>query len=319
MNIQEVTKVPIWKIRWQLFLRSFKTNWEIFKENRLAVSGLIIIFFFVILSILHPILIRTVWDPMIYDPVVGFDETPLLEGKTHPQPPSWKHLLGTDPLGRDILSQLMASTPNEFALGVLAALITVSIGTLIGAASAYFGGAVDTFFMRLADLLMLFPMIPFLMFLSAMIEITLVKLALIIGVISGFGGITLVLKAQALTVRVKPFIEAAKASGGSSWYIIIKHIVPNILPLSFLYMMFNVTGAIFSEAVLSFFGLLNIDMSWGIMIHTAEYAGYLIGENIPKYWWLWLPAGSAITLLCAAFYFVGRGLEEIVNPRLRKR
>ncbi|RKX48194.1 MAG: ABC transporter permease, partial [Thermotoga sp.] len=154
---------------------------------------------------------------------------------------------------------------------------------------------------------------------SAFIELTLFKLALIIGLISGFGSITIVLKSQALTVKVRPFIEAAKSAGASDGYIIFKHIIPNILPLSFLYMMFSVTNAIFSEAVLSFLGLVNIRMSWGIIIHTAQANGYLIGSFIAKYWWLWAPPGVSITLLCSAFYFLGRGLEEIINPRLRKR
>ena len=249
-----------------------------------------------------------------YDPVTGNDG--LL---SNPSKPSALHPFGTDPLGRDILSQMMYSTPREFVLGVTAAFITVFIGTIIGATSAYYGGAVDTFFMRLADIIMLFPSLPLLMVLSAFMELTLFKLALIIGIISGFGSITIVLKAQALTVKVRPFIEAAKSAGGSDWYIIRKHIIPNILPLSFLYMMFSVTGAIFTEAVLSFFGLVNIRMSWGIILYTASSQGYLIGTNIGTFWWLWVPPGVAITLICSAFYFLGRGLEEIVNPRLRKR
>jgi len=243
-----------------------------------------------------------------------------LLGVSHPLPPSRWHPLGTDPHGRDIFVQLMRSTPSEFALGVLAALITVVIGTLIGTTAAYYGGLVDAFFMRLADIVMLFPTIAFLIVLSGFIEMDLIKLAIILGLLSGFGSITLVLKAQALTIKVKPFIEAARVAGGTTAYIIFNHIIPNVMPLSFLYMMFNVTSAVFSEAVLSFFGLLKVRMSWGIMINTVWNLGYLSsGQSIGAYWWTWVPAGAAITLLCSAFYFLGRGLEEIVNPRLRKR
>ncbi|MCD6450457.1 MAG: ABC transporter permease [Thermotogaceae bacterium] len=249
-----------------------------------------------------------------YDPVTGNDGL-----YNNPAPPSVLHPLGTDPLGRDIMAEMMYSTPREFVLGVTAALITVVIGTLIGATAAYYGGAIDTFFMRLADIVMLFPSLALLMVLSAFIELTLFRLALIMGIISGFGSITIVLKAQALTVKVRPFIEAAKSAGGSNRYIITRHIIPNILPLSFLYMMFSVTGAIFSEATLSFFGLVQLKMSWGIILHTAQSQGYLIGSNIGTFWWLWVPPGAAITLICSAFYFLGRGLEEIVNPRLRSR
>ncbi|MGC9771285.1 ABC transporter permease [Fervidobacterium islandicum] len=240
-------------------------------------------------------------------------------GVAHPLPPSKWHWLGTDPIGRDILVQLMVSTPSEFVLGVLAALITVVIGTIIGTASAYYGGAVDVIFMRIADLMMLFPSTAFLIVLSGFMTMNLFKLAVILGLLGGFGGITLVLKAQALTIKVKPYIDAARVSGGSHGYIIFNHIIPNVMPLSFLYMMFNVTGAVFSEAVLSFFGLMKVRMSWGLMINTVWSSGYLGSGNIGAYWWMWVPAGGAITLLCSAFYFLGRGLEEIVNPRLRKR
>ncbi len=326
-SIESVIKEPLWKIRLKLWMRSFRQNWELFKEKKIALFGLGVIIFFAIFGALYPlypvVMKNLFWKNDMdlydmytpYDPIIGFDATIY----SHPSPPSLKHPLGTDPLGRDVLSQLMYSTPREFVLGITAALITVIIGTIIGAASAYFGGLVDTFFMRLADIVMLFPLLALLMVLSAFIELTLFKLALIIGLISGFGSITIVLKSQALTVKVRPFIEAAKSAGASDGYIIFKHIIPNILPLSFLYMMFSVTNAIFSEAVLSFLGLVNIRMSWGIIIHTAQANGYLIGSFIAKYWWLWAPPGVSITLLCSAFYFLGRGLEEIINPRLRKR
>ncbi len=308
-------------IKMKLAWRSFKENWKIFSESKIGVLGLWIVIIFAVAGfVVYPILASTIWKPTLsgmvsYDPVTGYDFTQAI----NPAPPSLHHLLGTDPLGRDVLAQLLYSTPREFALGILAALLTVFIGTIIGTVSAYYGGAIDTFFMRLADLVLLFPFIPFLIVLSGMIQIDLLRLALIIGLISGFGGITIVLRSQAMIVKVKPFIESAKISGASNPYLIVNHIIPNVMPLSFLYMMFNVTGAIFSEAVLSFFGLLNIRMSWGLMIYTADTAGYIVGSNIGHYWWLWLPPGAAITLLCGAFYFIGRGLDEVVNPRLRRR
>jgi len=230
---------------------------------------------------------------------------------------SWKHILGTDKQGRDVLSQLLSSTSSEFILGIVAALVTVSIATTVGAVAAYYGGIVDTFFMRLADLVVSLPGISLLIVLSALIDLNLFMLALVLGVLGGFGGTAIVLKSQALGISVKPYIEAARVAGGGRFHIIFTHIVPNLLPLSFLYMMFTVTAAIFSEAVLSFFGLLNIRMSWGIMIHTASTGGYLLGGA--RYWWLIVPAGASITLLCSTFYLVGRALDEVANPRLRRR
>lgn len=300
------------KVRLTLAMRSLRENWSLFLGTRIGVIGLVIIIFYLVLALAHPILMNTVWEERVYDPVVGyaFDET------RQPAPPSWNHLLGTDPLGRDVLSQLMHSARTEFLLGLLAAVVTVTIGTTVGAIAAYYGGIIDTILMRFADLMVMMPGISILIVLSALIGVEHLELALIIGILSGFGGASILLKSQALSVVVKPYIEAARAAGGGPLHIIFIHIVPNLLPLSFLYMMFTVTGAIFSEAILSFLGLLDVRMSWGLMIHTTEAAGYLL--QVGAYWWLIFPASLSITLLCTSFYLVGRAMDEIVNPRLRR-
>ena len=300
------------KARLVLATRSIRQNWSMFVSTRVGLVGLAIILFYALLAASHPVLMNTVWEPSVYDPVVGysFDEV------RQPAPPSRNHLLGTDPLGRDILSQLMFSARAEFLLGLLAAVVTVTIGTTVGAVAAYFGGVVDMLLMRLADIMIMMPGISVLIVLSALIGVEHFELALIIGILSGFGGTGVVLKSQALSVVVKPYIDAARIAGGGPFHIIFVHIVPNLLPLSFLYMMFTVTGAIFSEAVLSFLGLLDVRMSWGLMIHTTESAGYLL--QVTEYWWLIFPASLSITLLCSSFYLVGRSLDEVVNPRLRR-
>jgi len=239
----ETVYIPLWRVRLRLFLRGLRANWALFAENPIGLLGIGVIFFFGLLALAHPILIKTVWPRSVYDPVNGFD----LETPVSPAPPSARHLLGTDPLGRDVLSQLMYSTASEFALGIVAAIVTVTIATTIGAISAYYGGLIDTFFMRLADLIIILPGLPILIVMGALFNLELIHLALIFGVLSGFGGTTLIIKAQALTIKVKPFIEAARIAGGSDWHIIFTHMVPNLMPLAFLYMMFTVTSAIFSD------------------------------------------------------------------------
>ena len=313
VNAQPAVPSSVWRARLRLASRSVRENWGLFVRTRIGLLGLAIIATYAILALAHPILMNTVWEPRIYDPVIGyaFDET------KQPAPPSLKHPLGTDPLGRDILSQLMFSARSEFLLGLLAATVTVVIGTSVGAIAAYFGGWVDTILMRLADIMIMMPAISVLIVLSALIGVEHFELALLIGILSGFGATGVVLKSQALSVVVKPYIDAARSAGGGHFHIILVHIVPNLLPLSFLYMMFTVTSAIFSEAVLSFLGLLNVRMSWGLMIHTTESAGYLL--QVAEFWWLIFPASLSITLLCSAFYLVGRSLDEVVNPRLRRR
>ncbi len=349
-------KTPMWKIRWRLFQRSFAVTWGLFKENKMGMFGLAIIGLFAIMAVIHPILMATVWEPRVYDPVNGYDavtseftvvengavtddttEIELTEARlelnptikvgdavsipTQPAPPTidgdYAHYLGTDSRGRDILSQLLYSTRSAFFLGAVAALTTVLIATTVGSIAAYFGGWIDGGLMRFADLVLLMPLLPVLILLSAMLEITMVTLGVMIGVLSGFGGVAIVLKSQALSVKVKSYIDAARVAGGSDWHVIFRHIVPNVLPLSFLFMMFGVTEAIAIEATLSFFGLLNVPMTWGIMINDAQNNGYLLSGA--SKWWLLFPAGLAVSFLCFAFFLVGRGMDEVINPRLRAR
>jgi peptide/nickel transport system permease protein len=351
----DVTKIPLWKIRWRLFKRSAGTTWGLFSENKLGVFGLALIGVFAVMAIIHPILMSTVWDPRVYDPVDGYDavmtEYTVVEGEpdpaafeislnearirlnptidigesvsipTQPAPPTLTgehpHFLGTDSRGRDIFSQLLNSTRAAFFLGAVAAITTVLIATTVGAIAAYFGGWIDGSLMRFADLILLMPLLPVLILLSAMLEITMVTLGIMIGILSGFGGVAIVLKSQALAVKVKSYIDAARVAGGSDWHVIFRHIVPNVLPLSFLFMMFGVTEAIAIESTLSFFGLLNVDMTWGLMIEGARTNGYLLSGT--SYWWLLFPAGLAVSFLCFAFFLVGRGMDEVINPRLRAR
>lgn len=345
---------PLWRIRLRLLRRSLGITWGLFRENKMGLIGLGLIGIFAVMAIIHPILMSTVWDPAIYDPVDGYDavmtEYTVVETVTdptteidlntarlelnptvdvgdvvaipsQPAPPTLTgehpHYLGTDARGRDIMSQLLYSTRAAFFLGAVAALTTVLIATTVGGVAAYFGGWVDGTLMRFADLILLMPLLPVLILLSATFEVTMVTLGIMIGVLSGFGGVAIVLKSQALSVKVKAYIDAAKVAGGSDWHVIFRHIVPNVLPLSFLYMMFGVTEAIAIEATLSFFGLLNVPMTWGIMINNAQTNGYLLSGT--DYWWLLFPAGLAVSFLCFAFFLVGRGMDEVINPRLRAR
>ena len=236
---------------------------------------------------------------------------PVLSGVDHP------HILGTDPFGGDVFSQLLFGARAAFLLGAIAAISSVALATLVGTIAAYFGGVIDTVLMRLADLVILIPLLPLLIVVSGFWNVELTMLGILIGVLGGLGGTAIILKSQALSVKVKPFIDAARIAGGGHWRIITRHIIPNVLPLSFLYMMFAVTGANFTEAALSFLGLLNIQQSWGIMINIAHTQGYTL-EGLDV-WWLMLPAGLSITLFSAGFFLVGRAMDEVVNPRLRKR
>lgn len=355
---EDVVGEPLWKIRFRLFRRSFASNWGLFKESKMGILGLVIIAIFGLMAIAQPILLSTVWDPAIYDPVSGYDavvnEYTIVEDGTltdptseieladarfelnpnvdvgevvgipvQPAPPTLggeehhAHFLGTDPQGRDIFSQLLYGARAAFLLGFVAALTTVFLATTVGSIAAYYGGKLDGFLMRTADLILLMPLLPLLIVMSAAVQINMVLLGILIGILLGFGGDAIVLKSQALSIKVKSYIDAARVAGGSDGHIIFRHIVPNVIPLSLLYMMFGVTIAISLEATLSFLGLLNIQMSWGIMINTASAQGYLLSGT--SYWWLLFPSGLAVSFLAFGFFVVGRGMDEVINPRLRAR
>jgi peptide/nickel transport system permease protein len=354
----DVATEPLWRIRFRLFRRSFSKNWGLFKESKMGVAGLVIIALFGLMAIAHPILMSTVWDPAIYDPVSGYDavinEYTIVEDGTltdptteieladarfelnptvdagdvvripvQPAPPTLggeeghAHFLGTDPQGRDIFSQLLYGARAAFLLGFVAAFTTVFIATTVGSIAAYYGGKLDGFLMRTADLILLMPLLPLLIVLSAAMQINMVMLGIMIGILGGFGGDAIILKSQALSIKVKSYIDAARVAGGGDGHIIFRHIIPNVIPLSLLYMMFGVTIAIALEATLSYLGLLNIQMSWGIMIFTADNNGYLLSGT--SYWWLLFPAGLAVSFLAFGFFVVGRGMDEVINPRLRAR
>jgi peptide/nickel transport system permease protein len=314
-------QLPLWRVRLGLLAKRLRANWATFAKNPIGLLGLGVIVFFGLFALAHPVLISTdqitlglvdrpIWDPNVYDPIRGYD----MEIASHPAPPSARHLLGTDPEGRDVLSQLMYSTRFEFVLGILAAAATMVIATIIGAVAAYYGRVLDMLLMRFVDLVIMVPTLPMLIMLSALMEIGVFEMSIIFGLLFGFGGTAIIVKSQALTVKVRPYIEAARVTGGGDWHIISKHMIPNLLPITLLYMMFTVNTAIAYEAILSFFGLTTIQMSWGLMMNVTQYYGYLLSFDK---WWLLFPAGVAISALCAAFYLAGRALDEVVNPRLR--
>lgn len=350
----EALPESLWRVRLRLAWAGFKKNWKLFAEHKIGVFGLGLIVLFALMALAHPIL-RSIgpWqDDDIYDPVIGYDavvaelevvptEADVADPETQidavnaqlwcfgalpgdiceipraPAPPDSDHWLGTDPLGRDIASQLTYSTRAAFFLGTVAAVVTVVVATTVGSIAAFYGGWLDNFLMRLADLVLLMPLIPILIVMSGLFYVTMPLLGVLIGILSGFGGTAIVLKSQALSVKVKPFIDAARVSGGSNLHLIFRHVIPNVLPLSFLYMMFTVTEAVSLEATLSFFGLIEAPMTWGIMLNTAQTQGYL--RSGLEFWWLLIPAGLAVSLLAAGFFFAGRAMDEVINPRLRSQ
>lgn len=299
-------------IRIQLTWRRLKGAWRVFARNRLAVLGLVILLLFGVMAISHPILIDTVWPSGVYNPITGFDMETL-----HPAPPSARHILGTDGLGRDVLSMLLAATTPTFILGLTAAVVTALIGAVMGAMSAYYGGVVDTVTTHISDAFLLVPAPLFMVIVGvAFKDFGSVRLGVLYGLIAGLGATTIVLRSYALTVMTKPYIEAARIAGGGSAHIVFRHLVPPMLPLTATTMMLAVTGAVVADAFVSFFGFTRLYLNWGTMIYNSQAYTNVLGSGVE--WHVVLPPSMALSLFAAAFYLVARGLHEVGDPQLRE-
>ncbi len=281
-------------------------GWAIYKQNLLGRIGLSLLAMFALMAICS--FIPPLIDPM-YQPMTGVD--PEITKSTGP---SLRHWLGTDFMGRDLLSQLLAGTRVAFLVGVSAAFMSIVLGTAIGMVAGYMGRFVDTFLMRLADMIMVMPTMLVVLMLAALFgQLTIWTIVLIIALFR-WPGVSRVIRAQTLSLKHRPFIEAARVAGASHTRIIFRHIMPNVLPLSFLYMTFRVTSAIIIEAALAFLGFGDPStVSWGMMLQWVWKTGHMF--NAP--YWL-LPPGICISLITLAFYMLGRAMDEVLDPRLRK-
>jgi len=243
--------------------------------------------------------------------LLGTIRTPLPPG-TYPS--GNRYLLGTDFRGSDILTQLFYGTQVAFIVGGLAAVFAVGLGTLVGLIAGFFGKLVDTLLMRTTDIFLVLPFLPIVLILAAILRPSIWVIILVIGIV-GWPGIARVIRAQVLTLKERPFVDAARVSGASDLRLIFFQVAPNVLPFSFLYMSLTVAGAIITEAALSFLGLGDASViSWGGMLSSV----LTFGGALNAWWWL-LPPGFAITLLSLGFYLLGRGFDEVINPRLRRR
>jgi peptide/nickel transport system permease protein len=212
----------------------------------------------------------------------------------------------------DVFSQLLWGTRVALVVGVLSAIGSVVLGTVIGLVAGYFGGWIDEVLMRLTDVAFGIPFLPFAM---VVISITKPSLGLVILLVVFFLWRTTarVIRAQVLTLRGRPFIWAARAAGAGHLRILLRHVTPNVLPLSFLYVAIGVQAGVMLEAALSFLGYGDPNaMSWGTMLNAAFQAGAMRSA-----WWWVLPPGIALSLFVIAIFMITRAYEELLNPRLR--
>ncbi len=288
------------------FVSRFYKGWRIFIQNSLGKTGVTILGVFMVMAVTS--FVVPLIDPM-YDPMTGID--PDIKLSTGP---SLAHWLGTDNVGRDILAQLLEGAKVAFIVGLSAAFFSIVIGTLIGMIAGYAGGLLDAFLMRLADVIMVLPSLVILLILASLFGQFNIWIIVFIIAIMRWPAVSRVIRSQTLSLKHRPFIEASRVAGASHVRIVLRHIMPNVLPLAFLYMTFRVTSAILVEAALSFLGFGDpSQVSWGMMLQWVWKSGHMFEAP----YWL-IPPGLCISLLTLAFYMLGRAMDEVLDPRLRK-
>jgi len=222
-------------------------------------------------------------------------------------------ILGTDQYGQDLFSQLIYGSRISLYIGITVAVMSVTIGVAVGLVSGYMGGAVDQALMRFNDLLLVLPGLPLLIVLVAVLGARIENLILLLGLL-GWNGFARVVRSQVLSLKERPFIEAAKAAGAGTGHIIVRHILPNVMALVYVSLATSVPGAITAEAALAWLGFFDpTRMSWGRMLHEVFVAG------ATRSWWWILPPGLCIALIATAFILLGYALDEVLNPKLRMR
>jgi ABC-type dipeptide/oligopeptide/nickel transport system permease subunit len=226
-------------------------------------------------------------------------------------------LLGTDNSGRDLFAQNVYGSQISLYVGLTAAAIGISLGLFIGLLAGFLGRVVDEVLMRFTDMMLVIPALPLLIVLLGVVGRNLTNVIAIIGFL-GWMGFARIVRSQVLTLKERPYVEAARAAGAGTTRIISRHIFPNIVSLTYVNLALAVPAAILTEAALAFLGLSDPSVvSWGNIYQNAELGGAL--NVVPPPWWWLIPPGVAIALISLSFVLVGFAMDEIFNPRLRRR
>jgi peptide/nickel transport system permease protein len=284
----------------------WKIAWKRLKRYKLAMVGMFVLLFLAIASIAGPFLspYRNVAIDLVNQGL----------------PPSWHHLLGTDDVGRDILTRVLYAGRISLAVGVVAVTISVLIGSTLGVIAGYYGGIVDSIIMRVVDIIMCFPYLGILIVLSAMMsdlrvppDYRIFVLMFMIGVIS-WPGLCRIIRGQILSFREQEFMQAAEALGLKDRRKMFSHLLPNTFASVIVYATLGVGDAILAESALSFLGLgvTPPTPSWGQMVQVVDDL-YII-QYMP---WKWIPPGLCILLTVLSINLFGDGLRDALDPKLK--
>lgn len=291
------------RLAWARRRRSLARFWSDYRTNRAGLFGLVVLLLFVATALVAPLLVSPEDLSVTRAPGVPFDS------------PSAEFPLGTDRSGRSVLDLIIWGSRISLTIGFLATVISVGLGTLMGILAGHFGGWFSSLLMRVTDWFLVMPTLVLGIALAAVLGRGTVTLVIAIGVTSWPTCARLV-RAQTLSVKARPYIERATALGGGHVHLMVRHILPNVMPLVLAQTTLTVAGAILTESTFAFLGLGDpTTPSWGGTIQEARTSGGVSSGM----WWYVLPPGVAIVLVCLAFTLCGRAIEGVLNPKLRKR
>lgn len=274
--------------------------WRQYRAHRAGLAGLAALVLFALLALTAPL-------------TVGSDVASVTGAPGQPlQGPSGAFPLGTDRFGRDLLGLLVWGARVSLLVGLLAAVLSVAIGAVVGITAGHFKGACATVLMRVTDWFLVMPTLVLAIALATVMSRSLGTVVLAIGVTTWPTTARLV-RAQTLAVESRPYIERAKALGGGHWHVMTRHVLPNVLPLILAQTTLMVSSSILAEATLAFLGLGDPTVvSWGGLLQDARETGAVSSGD----WWYLAPPGIAIAGVALAFTLCGRAVESVLNPRL---
>jgi peptide/nickel transport system permease protein len=271
--------------------------WQRLRRNRLAMVGGGIVLFMFLLAVLAPM---TGKDPG------AIDIAHRLE------PPSWQFPLGTDDLGRDVLTRILYGARISLLVGFVAVGIATAIGIVLGALAGYYGKWIDATLMRFVDIMLCFPTFFLILAVIAFLEPSIWNIMIIIG-LTGWMGVARLVRAEFLSLRERDFVQAARALGASDRRIIFRHLLPNALSPVLVSATLGVAGAILTESALSFLGI-------GVQPPTPSWGNMLIvgKQTLGTAWWLSAFPGVAILLTVLGYNLLGEGIRDALDPRIRE-
>ncbi len=271
--------------------------WPQMRHNRMALAGAAIVLVMFALAMLAPILGR---DPGAIDIAARL------------QAPGPAYLLGTDDLGRDVLTRILYGARISLLVGFVAVGIATLIGILLGALAGYYGGWIDSVIMRFVDVMLCFPSFFLILAVIAFLEPSIWNIMIIIG-LTGWMGVARLVRAEFLSLRERDFVQAARALGASDGRVIFRHILPNALSPVLVSATLGIAGAILTESALSFLGI-------GVQPPTPSWGNMLIAgkQTLGTAWWLSAFPGLAILLTVLGYNLLGEGIRDALDPRLKE-